>query len=48
LLEAKFSFTGRDVVAALERVRLTGSLPTTLTVDHGTEFLSKAVEAWAF
>ena len=48
LLEARRSFTGRDVVAALERVRLTSGLPQTITLDHGTEFVSRAVEAWAF
>jgi putative transposase len=48
ILEARFSFTGKDVVAALERVRETAGLPDSITVDHGTEFMSRAVEAWAF
>jgi putative transposase len=48
ILEARFSFTGKDVVAALERVREHRGLPDSITVDHGTEFMSRAVEAWAF
>jgi putative transposase len=47
-LEARFSFRGKDVVAALERVREHAGLPDSITVDHGTEFMSRAVEAWAF
>jgi len=48
ILEAGFSLTGRDVVAALERVLPTTGLPASITVDHGTEFMSKALEAWAY
>lgn len=48
LLEAGTSFTGRDVVAALDRVLQLGGAPASITVDHGTEFMSKALEAWAF
>lgn len=48
LLEAGTSFTGRDVVAALDRVMQLGEAPASITVDHGTEFMSKALEAWAF
>jgi len=48
LLEVGTSFTGRDVVAALDRVLQRGGAPASITVDHGTEFMSKALEAWAF
>jgi putative transposase len=48
ILEARVSFTGKDVVAALERIRAHRGLPDSITVDHGTEFMSRAVEAWAF
>ncbi len=48
ILEAGCSLTGRDVVAALERIAAAGPLPVSITVDHGTEFMSKALEAWAF
>jgi putative transposase len=45
--EPGFSLTGRHVVAALERIGATTGLPTSITVDHGTEVMSKALEAWA-
>lgn len=48
LLEAGTSFTGQDVVAALDRVLAGGRPPRLITVDHGTEFMSKALEAWAY
>jgi len=48
VLEAGTSFTGRDVVAALDRVLAGSGAPRSITVDHGTEFMSKALEAWAF
>ena len=48
MLEAGTSFTGQDVVAALDRVLAGGHTPRSITVDHGTEFMSKALEAWAF
>jgi putative transposase len=46
--EPGVSLTGRHVVAALERIGATTRLPASITVDHGTEFMSKALEAWAF
>jgi putative transposase len=36
------------VVRVLERVTAETGVPASLTVDHGTEFMSKALEAWAF
>jgi putative transposase len=48
ILEARHTFTGRDVVAALERAAAITVRPASITVDHGTEFMSKALEAWAF
>jgi putative transposase len=33
---------------ALERVGAATGFPASITVDHGTEFMSKALEAWAF
>ena len=49
ILESAFSLTGRSVVAALERVAATTTgYPASITVDHGTEFMSKALEAWAY
>jgi putative transposase len=48
VLEAGSSFTGRDVVAALDRVLAGSGTPRSITVYHGTQFMSKALEAWAF
>jgi putative transposase len=48
MLEVGFSLTGRSVVAVLERPLGTRTMPVSITVDHGTEFMSKALEAWAF
>ena len=48
LLEVSFSLTGRHVVSAFEDTIGDANLPTSITVEHGTEFTSKAVEAWAF
>jgi putative transposase len=45
MLESGFSLTGRSVVAVLERLATAGALPASITVDHGTEFMSKALEA---
>ncbi len=47
MLEAAQSLTGRSVAEALERVSLSGS-PKAITVDHGTEFTSKALDEWAW
>jgi putative transposase len=48
MLEVGFSLTGRSVVAVMERLLATRQMPVSITVDHGTEFMSKALEAWAF
>jgi putative transposase len=40
LLEVDFRLTGQSVVGALNLVGKTRKLPTTITVDHGTEFTS--------
>jgi len=48
LLEVGFSLTGKHVVAAFGGTVAADALPKSLTVDHGTEFTSKAVDAWAF
>ena len=48
LLEVGFSLTGKHVVGAFEEAVPAAELPRSLTVDHGTESTSKAVEAWAF
>jgi hypothetical protein len=47
-LEADRSMTGIKVAHALNRAKLErGSLPESITVDNGSEFCSRALEAWA-
>lgn len=48
LLEAAFSFSGNDVAQALDRYVTIHGAPLSITVDHGTEFMSKALEEWAY
>jgi putative transposase len=36
------------VASALERVSASRSLPKAITVDHGTEFTSRALDEWAW
>ncbi|MFD1188778.1 IS3 family transposase [Pontibacter rugosus] len=43
------SLKGEDVVAALERIRQdTKKLPKRIQVDNGSEFISKALDRWAY
>ncbi len=48
LLEAGFRLSGESVAQALSRVSATRPLPRSITVDHGTEFTSKALDQWAW
>ena len=48
ILEAASSFSGRTVGAALDRALNGGQPPRSITVDHGTEFMSRALEDWAY
>jgi len=43
-----FSLTGGHVVAYLERVRKERGSPRSIQVDNGSEFYSKAMDAWAY
>jgi transposase InsO family protein len=43
-----FRLTGNSVVEALSRVGKTVRLPACITVDHGTEFTSRALDLWAW
>jgi transposase InsO family protein len=47
LIEPDFTLTGTKVVAALERVAKRTGYPQMITVDNGSEFTSKALDAWA-
>ena len=40
--------SGRTVGAALDRILANGPTPRSITVDHGTEFMSRALEDWAY
>lgn len=48
LIEADFTLTGSKVVSALERVAKQIGYPKMITVDNGSEFASKALDAWAY
>lgn len=48
LIEPRSGFGGRDVVAALDRIVEQTGVPVSITVDHGTELTSKALEEWAY
>lgn len=48
LIEVDFALTGAKVVSALERVVKPRGYPRMITVDTGSEFASKALDAWAY
>lgn len=47
VLEPGTGFTGQRVAELLERASK-GRFPATITADNGTEFTSKALDAWAY
>jgi putative transposase len=48
LLETGFRLTGDSVVQALAQVAAQRALLRSITVDHGSEFTSKALDQWAW
>jgi putative transposase len=48
MLEAASSISGRAVGEALDRALAGPHVPRSITVDHGTEFMSRALEDWAY
>ena len=48
VLEAGFRMSGATVGEALDRVLNGDRGPRSITVDHGTEFQSRALEDWAY
>lgn len=48
LLLADSSLTGHKVALALSQVVAERGAPVSITVDNGTEFYSRAMEAWAY
>lgn len=47
-VEPSFRYGGQAVADVLDRWVRTHRAPVSITVDHGTEFTSKALEAWAW
>lgn len=48
ILEVAQSMSGATVAVALERAIARHGKPRTITVDHGTEFTSRALDEWAY
>jgi putative transposase len=48
ILEVASSMSGAAVSVALDRAIGEARPPRSITVDHGTEFMSRALEDWAF
>lgn len=47
-IAAAFSMSGERVVALLEQIAALHGLPKALCVDNGPEFVSRALDAWAW
>jgi putative transposase len=47
-IEVGVSLTGERVVAVLERLQRTTGTPKRIAIDNGPEFISKALDAWAY
>ena len=47
-IEADISLPGKRVVGVLESLAEIRSLPTSVTVDNGPEFISKILNEWAY
>ena len=48
VLEVASSMSGYAVGEALDRALTSARAPRSITVDHGTEFMSRALEDWAY
>jgi putative transposase len=48
VIEVDTSLPSARVLAVLARLATTRGLPRSLVVDHGPEFISKALDAWAY
>jgi len=48
LLKAGVALTAEKVVACLESLRSRRGLPKSITIDNGSEFASKKMDAWAY
>lgn len=47
-IEVGQSLKGEDVVRVLERITVNRGWPETIKVDNGSEFISKALDRWAY
>jgi putative transposase len=47
-IDARFRYTGADVVATLERVAGVYGVPRTIRLDNGPEFVSRDLDLWAY
>lgn len=47
-IEVDFSLTGKRVAEVLERLKTGCGLPQVIKVDNGSEFISKAMDEWAY
>ncbi len=47
-IEVGVSITGRRVATVLDRLKILHGLPRMITVDHGPEFTSRALDEWAY
>jgi len=48
IVEPQYAYSGQGVADLLEHWVAVNRPPVSITVDHGTEFTSKALEAWAW
>jgi len=48
IIEVDATLTGKKVIPALERVTKRTGYPKMITVDNGSKFMSKALDAWAY
>lgn len=48
LIEADFSLTGKKVARALEGLSKRRPMPQVITVDNGSEFAGRDLDAWAY
>jgi putative transposase len=47
-IEVDHGITGQKVVRVLERLKMMDGVPDIITVDNGSEFISLAVDKWAY
>ena len=48
IIEVDSTLTGSKVVEALARLAKRYAYPRKITIDNGSEFVSKALDAWAY